>query len=170
MLLSEFMECVDKIAFFDINEYTYYTDDKELVNNKNGKTKSFDSVEQLLLFEIDGTLVRDYIELPSFKLLVDLKGGRGSSSSGTFRLGHDSRNRGDGEQQVRFPAEFNTGDRYQSFESALQRFRERHATSHIEYGIAVDENGYVHRYIQGGPSSVAISGRDGQMIIHNHPG
>lgn len=68
-----------------------------------------------------------------------------------------------------FAAEFNTGERYQSFEIALQRFRDRHVNSDVEFGITVDSNGYVHQYRQGDAVSVSIAGRNGQIVIHNHP-
>lgn len=68
-------------------------------------------------------------------------------------------------------AEFNavTGSRYKSYEKTLEKFNEKYANADHEYGITIDEDGYVHRHIEGGKTSVGISGSKGQMIVHNHP-
>ena len=55
-------------------------------------------------------------------------------------------------------------------EDALRAFREVHVNDNYESGIAVDEYGYVTRYVHGTATSVAIAGGKGEMVYHNHPG
>lgn len=170
MNIDEFVENAEKLVFVDLGSLTYFPEGHELYNPVTGKSKTVESIESLLDEVIDGRSVREIVEDKDYRLLVEFDGGRGSSSesSSTFKFDHAANN-GDSLRAVLFPAEFNDGDKFQSFEKALDKFRARHAGSDHEYGITVDRDGYVHRYVEGGRSSVAISGRDGQVIIHNHP-
>ena len=172
MQVSEFLECLDKLTFVEVGRLTYFPEQHELYNPETGSSKYFESHDEFLDANIDGRTVRDIIEDGSYKMLVEIEGGRGSSSESgqTFKFNHASGGGGRGDVgKARFPAEFNDGDKFQSEMKALDKFRERHANSDHEYAIAVDEDGYVHQYIEGGSTSVAITGRDGQLIIHNHP-
>lgn len=78
---------------------------------------------------------------------------------------------GGGSREARrdFPARLNTGGRFQSNESTLQLFTDRFVNDRIEHGITVDEQGFVTQLIHGGATSVSISGRRGELVIHNHP-
>ena len=51
----------------------------------------------------------------------------------------------------------------------MKHFVSKYSNEDHEFGVAVDELGYVHSHIEGGKSSVAISGKKGQTILHNHP-
>ena len=170
MNIEEFVENAGKLVFVDVGSLTYFPEGRELYDPRTGRSRTIDSIDALLEEKVDGRTVREIVEDEDYSLLVEFNGGRGSSSesSQTFKFGHAADN-GDSFRSVRFPAEFNDGDRFQSVEKALDKFRAKHATSDHEYGITVDRDGYVHKYIEGGTSSVAIAGRDGQIIIHNHP-
>ena len=170
MNIEEFVENAGKLVFVDLGSLTYFPEERELYNPRTGKSKTIDNIDALLEEKVDGRTVREIVEDEDYRLLVEFDGGRGSSSesSSTFKFGH-APNNGDVLRSVLFPAELNDGDKFQSFEKALDKFRARHAGSDHEYGITVDRDGYVHKYIEGGRSSVAIAGRDGQIIIHNHP-
>ena len=171
MNIEEFVENAEKLVFVDLGSLTFFPADNELYDPRTGKSRFVDGLDGLLEEKIDGRTVREIVEDEDYTMLVEFDGGRGSSSesSQTFKFGHASGGGKDSLRSVKFPAEFNDGDKYQSFEKALDKFRERHAESDHEYGITVDEDGYVHRYVEGGATSVAISGRDGQIVIHNHP-
>jgi len=172
MLLSEFMENIDDLTFVDIGRLTYFPETRELFNPFTGGSRYFGSHEEMLDAKVDEMTAREIIEDDSYRMLLEFDGGRGSSSdsSGTFKFDHASGGGDDDSlRATRFPAEFNDGDKFQSETKALDKFRERHATSDHEYAIAVDGDGYVHQYVEGGSVSVAIRGRNNQMIIHNHP-
>lgn len=172
MQVSEFIECIDKLTFVDVGRLTYFPEQHELFDPETGNSRYFDSHEAFLESSIDGEAVRAIIEDDGYRMLVEIDGGRGSSSESgsTFKFNHASGGGGRGDiGRAKFPAEFNDGDKFQSETKALDKFRERHANSDHEFAIAVDSDGYVHQYIEGGSTSVAISGRDGQLIIHNHP-
>ena len=67
-------------------------------------------------------------------------------------------------------AELNLGSsKGNSIDAVLDRFQNKYGGAKKEYGVAVDENGYVHEHMAGGKSSVQVSGGKGMTIIHNHP-
>lgn len=106
--------------------------------------------------------------------LISLEGGRGSGSGamgGGF--GHADNRRGrKGEpkpEDRRYPATFNTGTRYMSQEKTLKKFQDMYGNAEIEYGITIDEDGFTHRHVKGGATSVNIHGNNGELIVHNHP-
>lgn len=74
------------------------------------------------------------------------------------------------------PAQANVQIKSKSLEGALAEFKRKHLDSDHEWAYEVDSNGYVHQYVEGDTSSVAISGSarlrrgESSMIIHNHPG
>ena len=99
--------------------------------------------------------------------------GRGSSKVGgeekEFKFGNASGGKG---KTVRdLPARINTmvSIKNKNPEEVLKAFRKVHALADKESAVTVDENGYVTQYVHGGKSSVAIQGRKGEMIYHNHP-
>lgn len=171
MELAEFLENLPKLAFVPLGNSIYLVNSKELYNPDSKTTINVSTVDELLDIRIDGARVRDIIEDPAYSMLVEIDGGRGSSSTSekTFAFGHAGGNGNEDNGKKRFPAEFNDGDKLQSEEKALAKFRDKHANSDHEYAIAVDADGFVHQYIEGARTSVAISGRNGQLIIHNHP-
>lgn len=170
MNIEEFVKSAGRLVFVDVGSLTYFPETGELYDPRTGRSRDVGGVDRLLEEKVDGRTVAEIVGDNDYRLLVEFDGGRGSSSesSQTFKFGHADNN-GDVLRAVLFPAEFNDGDKFQSFEKALDKFRERHAGSDHEYGITVDADGFVHQYIEGGSSSVAITGREGQMIIHNHP-
>lgn len=157
------------VEFCEVGRWIFFADALELFDTESETSETFPSWDDLFG-------MREFSDAVSSleTVLIEPDGGRGSSSAtaGGERVFRFSNAGGAGEPSLterKFPAEFNDGDREQSFDKALSKFRSRHADSSVEYAIAVDEQGYVHQYVQGGSTSVAIQGRDGQMIIHNHP-
>ena len=93
------------------------------------------------------------------------KGGGG----GTFKFNHASG--GGGKTTPDLPARMNTkvDIKNKSPEAVLKAFRDAHVNDGKESALTVDENGFVTKYVHGGNNSVAISGKKGEMVYHNHP-
>ena len=155
----------DLILFNDLELYSF--------NRSAGiQFKRFKDLYNYKLEESTTTIADLICATDNFKQQYD--GGRGSSSANGKMGGgfnHAPRNGRKGKEYgtVKYPAEFNVGGRFNSYEDALKRFENKYADADIEYGITIDEQGYVHRHIQGGATSVGISGNQGEMVIHNHP-
>ena len=101
-------------------------------------------------------------------------GSRGQSSSSSQGIKISARGGGVGngkEENTKklWPSAFNTGERFQSEKIALDRFMSKHGGADKEYGVSIDKDGYAHRYVVGGKSSVNIAGKEGHTVIHNHP-
>lgn len=149
----------------------------ELYDMESGKTlvsfKGTD-LDAVLPLKINGKTVRTIIESWSAIPIVIRDGGRGSGSgigdwSGKF--GHAEGGRGSGYDESDLPARLNVRiGSTRSPEDMLKAFRDAHVNDAYESGVAVDEHGYVTRYVHGGATSVAIYGTRGEMVYHNHPG
>lgn len=146
----------------------------ELYSLATGKTiATFKDLDEALAYKLDGkTLeqrIADWTEI-TFKR----DGGRGSTSGmSTFSFGHASGGGGSGRGNgtLELPARMNVrlGVNHTP-EDTLRAFREVHVNDGYESGVAVDEYGFVTRYVHGDATSVAITGRAGEMVYHNHPG
>lgn len=173
MQIEEFRENAGKLVFVPLGHRMYFPALGELFDPEDGSSLMVKDVDELLALEINGVRIEEIVLDEGYSMIVEIDGGRGSSSSSvnekTFKFGHASGNGNEDNGKKKFPAEFNDGDRFQSEDKALAKFREKHANSDHEYAIAVDADGYVHQYIEGAKTSVAISGRNGQLVIHNHP-
>lgn len=175
MDIKEFKKCLPMLNFVDIEECTYYTDTKELVNNSTKQTTLIKSVDELLQHKIGDTKISEIISNDSYSMLFEPCGGRGqgSAESGRKEFKFDHASGGGGKEKAEskklFPSMFNDGEKVQSINKAIGKFAKRHGSSDIEYGITVDSQGFVHSYKSGGSTSVRISARNGQTIIHNHP-
>lgn len=173
MQKEEFIKCLDLLSFVELEGATYYTKEQELDVGSETVNVPKDSI---LDYEIGGKKVIEIIEDDSYEILIKPSGGRGSSSSGNggeekpFKFNHASG--GGGEKlppDPHFPSEMNDGEKFQSQQKAIDKFRERTADKGREYAITVDDQGFVHKYVTGGSTSVAISAMAGELIVHNHP-
>lgn len=146
-------------------------DPLELFNLATGKTiATFKDLDEALAYEIDGkTLEQRVADWTGITFKLD--GGRGSTSGmSTFSFGHAPRG-GGGNDTPDLPARMNVRlGVNRTPEDTLRAFREAHVNDSYESGVAVDEHGFVTRYVHGGATSVAINGRQGEMVYHNHPG
>lgn len=176
MLVSEFMENIESLTFVELGRATYYVKEQEI--DLDGVTSSL-PLGELLGYIIDGVKVSDIVSEDGYEMLVAISGGRGSSSDAgdeggeqTFKFDHARERRGNEKlpDEKHFPSEMNDGEKFQSVDKAIDKFGKKTVDANREYAITVDENGYVHQYVTGGSVSVRISGRKGQMIVHNHPG
>lgn len=142
-------------------------------------TVNFKSVNDMLKYEIDGATVEEMIKALDKPHTPQLSGSRGAKSgaNGTFKFNHARGEGGKtGNGKALLPAQANVRIESKSLEGALAEFKRRHLDSDHEWAYEVDSNGYVHQYVEGDTSSVAISGSarlrrgESSMIIHNHPG
>lgn len=101
--------------------------------------------------------------------------GRGSSKAGegnnTYKFSDGGNNGSSAKDTVAdFPARLNVRVKTKNPDEVLKQFRNLHALDKSqEHGLTVDENGYVTQYVHGGANAVAIIGRKGEMVYHNHP-
>lgn len=149
-----------------------FRDPLELYSLTTGQViASFDSLDEALKFELDGKTLEQRISAWT-EITFRLDGGRGSGSGmSTFKFGHAARGGGGGSGKPDLPARMNTRlGVNRTPEDALRAFREAHVNDSYESGVAVDEYGYVTRYVHGTATSVAITGGKGEMVYHNHPG
>lgn len=97
-------------------------------------------------------------------------GGRGAYSEEMGGGFNSAGPGGGGNGTLKYPAEFNVQGRFSSVQGAVDLFKEKYLDASIEYGISVDEQGFVHRHVQGNNTSVAISAMgNNHTIVHNHP-
>lgn len=148
----------------------------ELWNEITGESVFFKTVDDALQYELDGEAVKDIIERTETLYIPPLNGGRGAGdgAQGTFKFG--SAGGGGGAPDTKLlPAYANTKIKAKTPEAALKEFNEKHGLSDHEWAYEIDDNGYVHQYVEGKAHSVAISsgakvGRGQKtMILHNHP-
>lgn len=144
----------------------------ELYNLQTGEViASFNSLDEALDFELDGKTLEQRVTDWTEIVFPAKDGGRGSSSGmSTFSFGHAGRGSGDNGTPD-LPARMNVKIGInRTPEDTLRAFRDAHVGDGIEHGIAVDEHGFITRYVHGNETSVAIAGRKGEIIYHNHPG
>ena len=130
----------------------------ELWNEVTGESITFNTLDEVLDFELEGEEVRDIIERTDTLYLPPLNGGRGAGdgTQSTFKFGHAS---GDGKDKSHnlLPAQANVRIKAKTPEGAMAEFREKHGNSDHEWAYEIDSNGYVHQYVEGNAHSVAIS-------------
>lgn len=148
------------ILFRDLELYSFITE----------TSVYFKDYEDLYKHKIEDVSIKEIIEAKeSFDFLLD--GGRGSSS-GSMGGGFNHAGRERGKKAIfeqMYSAEFNVGGKNRSYEKVLEHFKNKYANADREYGVEVDDNGFVHQHVQGTSSSVSIGASKGNTIIHNHP-
>lgn len=143
----------------------------QLYNLETGETVDFKNLDEALRYELDGKTLEQRISKWTC-IAFKRDGGRGSGSGlSTFKFGHAGGGGRGGQGTSDLPARINVRVGVnRSPEDTLRAFREAHVNDNYESGVAVDEFGYVTRYVHGGATSVAIYGTKGEMVYHNHPG
>lgn len=135
--------------------------------NTNEVIATFKTLDEALDFDLGNETIRELVERTE-QFYFKYNGGRGAGSGamggGFTSAGADGSG---GFQKQLFNAEFNSANN--SYDNTLKKFIDKYANSDHEFGIAVDELGYVYSHIEGGKSSVAISGGKGKTVVHNHP-
>ncbi len=127
-------------------------------------------LDDVLSVDVGGMTVADLIgKLKQIEFVYN--GGRGSGSGlDTFSFGHASSS-GSGHDTRDLPARINVkmSGATRSYDEALRAFWVEHTLDAWESAVTVDEAGFVTQYVHGGATSVGISGRAGEVVIHNHP-
>lgn len=141
--------------------------DYELYNHRTKQEKHYTNIYDLCEENPD---VKEIIERTE-TFYNHFDGGRGSGSGGLGGGFNHAPNDGSGDNsKIKLNAELNINtERKHSVDAVLGRFQQKYGNADHEYGIAVDDQGYVHQHIEGGRTSVGISGGKGLTIIHNHP-
>lgn len=150
-------------------------------NDDTGESVNFKTLDEVLEYKIGDETVKQIVERIDKPYIPPLEGGRGASSGSgenkTFKFNHASGGGGGAGSngEALLPALANTKIKSKTPEGALAEFKRNHLLANREFAYEVDSNGYVHQYIKGDATSVAIGARAkvgrGQktMIIHNHP-
>ena len=158
-----------------INDDLLLFNDLELYNLKTNESILFENFDSLYEYKIDGDKFSNIIDMIK-EFRVSYEGGRGAGSSnqkmgGGFTSADQRGRKGEDYGKIKFPAELNarSGGRYKSYDKTLRTFEKMYKDADIEYGVTIDAQGFVHRHIRGGSTSVPISGNKGEMVVHNHP-
>lgn len=161
----------ESIEFIEIGDFMIFKD-YEVYNNITGESTKYKTVDDLLRGQIEGKPIWELLEGIEFIFIKE--GGRGAGSGSEMGGGFNHAS-GRGKKPADygkdlFPAVFNTQGRFATQDAAIQLFNEKYKNSDKEYGISVDEDGFVHKHIQGSNTSVPIysSGKN-HMVVHNHP-
>lgn len=161
------------------DELTVFRKGYEIWNENTDESIYFKNVDELLNYELEsGLTVWDLVENREH-LYGDLTlhGGRGSGSGNnkthSWRGAGGSGFRiGEGNNPYHFPAEANVNIKTKTYDEALKEFSKKYASADHEYAYEVDMEGFVHRFHEGGTSSVHVDGmtfNKKTAIIHNHP-
>lgn len=144
-----------------------------LVDFATSEITKFKSLDEALAYEFHGKSIAAWVEgLQTMRPTYDGGRGGGSGMDKTFKFGHaGGGSRGGGNDIKDLPAKLNVRVpiMHKSPEAVLDAFRDLHALSKTEFGITVDEQGFVTQYVRGGATSVGIWGKKGEMVYHNHP-
>ncbi|KAF5037076.1 hypothetical protein DSECCO2_568490 [anaerobic digester metagenome] len=172
MTKERLLDIFKHIEFIEIDEFMI-TRNKEIYNLETDSPIDFTDWNQLLEHKIHGQSIRDALDQIEFEFHYE--GGRGSSSGsgemgGGFNHASQRGRKAENYGKIEYPAVFNTQGRFATQDEAIRLFNDRYKDSDIEYGISVDENGFVHRHIRGSATSVPISayGKN-HIVVHNHP-
>lgn len=160
-------------AFYLTDEIMCFRKPLELWNEKTGESVRFKNVDEMLPHKVGNRTVNDIILGMETITLPTPNGGRGAGSGGenkTFKFNHAD-DRGGGTSGGRLlPAAANVRIKTKSLESAMDEFQKKFKDADHEWAYEVDDQGFVHQFVEGGRSSVSIgsSTRD-TIILHNHP-
>lgn len=165
-----FSEAVGANGFYLIPQEEVFCFRKPLQiwDSKNDVTIEFKNIDEMIESEYNGVKVKDIIEGLE-DLQISLSGSSGGGDNQTFKFNHAPHNSADKSKQL-FPAYANTRIKAKTLEGAMQEFHEKFKNANKEWAYEVDPQGYVHQYVEGNKTSVAIGGtHKDNMILHNHP-
>lgn len=173
MKLDHFLYLFKRVSgFYLLPHYILFRKPLELWNDETGESIYFKKIPEMLFHTVEGETIADIIARTEQLNIPLLTGGRGASSgaSGTFKFGH-ANDKGGGNDKALPPAAANVRIKSKTPEAAMAEFRQKHGASDHEWAYEVDDQGFVHQYVEGGRSSVGIWSKSrNTMILHNHPG
>lgn len=172
MKVETFEEYLKNNNALPLNREWLLFNDLELYSLITDESIQFKSKEDLLAYKLGDRTIEEMIsEAEGFRFY--LGGGRGANYNakmgGGFNHADQRGKRGKGYGEVKFPVEFNGLGTAKNYQKTLQAFRDKYGNAEKEYGITVDDIGYVYNHIAGDSTSVPIWGNKGEMVIHNHP-
>ncbi len=170
MKVVQFGELLKANNAIKLNEEYIVFNDFELYSFKTGKSKRYKTLEALVEAN---DFVKEIVENTD-EFVLEEGGGRGAGSSTNgngkkMSFGHADQ-RGSGKSEKLLNAELNLNvAQGNSYADVLKRFKAKYGNADREYGIAIDDNGYVYNHMKGGKHSVSVQADKGQTVIHNHP-
>lgn len=131
----------------------------------------FKDLEEAFAFDFGGKTLAQVIEGWARIPVMAKNGGRGGGSGMGFSGGWPAAGGGSGFSSRDLPARMNVrlSGASRSYDDMLREFAKAHAGAGEEHGITVDAHGFTTQYIHGTAGAVAISGRTGEIVVHNHP-
>ena len=124
---------------------------------KTDETLRFKNLDEALEFIVDGESVEDIIAKMKHIPIIDIEGGR-SAGSGEKTFTPSSAGSEPGNSKSLLPAEMNARIKSKTPEAAIAEFNKKHQNADHEWAVEVDDQGFVHQYVEGGKHSVGIGG------------
>ena len=172
---------MDRDLLKKVFEYQLYVEipgylvfrDNEVLDLNTDETLVFDNLEKMLAYNLGGSTIEKELDKIDFQFYYH--GGNGAASGkmggGFTNADNKGGRKGKDYGKVLYPATFNRQGRFATQDGAVKAFADKYKNADREYGISVDKDGFVHRHIQGGKSSVPIFAVNKEhMVVHNHPG
>lgn len=177
MRIEHFRYAFKRLNGFYLSEHIIlFRKPLELWNEVTGESITFKTLDEVLDYELDGEKIKSIIERTDTLYIPPLNGGRGAGDGTQKSFKFGSAGGGDGKPDKQLlPAQANVRIKSKTMSGAMEEFRNKHGNSDHEWAYEIDDNGYVHQYVEGKAHSVAIGSRGkvgkGQktMILHNHP-
>ena len=97
-----------------------------------------------------GEKVKTIIERTDTLYIPPLNGGRGAGdgTQKSFKFGHASDGNGNRKDKQLLPAKANVRIKSKTMSSAIEKFRAKNGNSDHEWTYEVDDNVYVHQYVE----------------------
>ena len=176
MNINAFFSCMKyREGVFLTDRFILFRKKWELYDTETGESVYLKTInKETLAHKFHDVTLSSLIEAANNDIFMTVLSGRGSSGADngrmTFKFSHAPRGNGGDNGRPDLPARMNTkvslGDK--SPDAVLKAFRQLHVPDNKESAVTVDEYGYVTQYVHGGSTSVAISGRKGEILFHNH--
>ena len=170
MTLDYFKELLKNNNAIRLNNELIIFNDNELYSFETEKGQKYETIDELVADRPDiAELIEKTKEFDnSYEMAKDRRGGDGAMGGGFKHADQRGRKGGDYGERL-LPAELNLKTAKNSLDKVLKRFQEKYGDADREYGVSIDDDGFVHQHIKGGATSVSITGNKGETIIHNHP-
>lgn len=161
----ELKKALKEFAMVGIQEDLILFDDLTVYNEITGEEEQFKNIE---------AIVEKYPDMV-IELFDSYEGGRGQKSKGKKspqKLVDGTKKQRGGTGKSLPTATFNNQGRYVDTQKTLKAFQKKHKNENREYGLAINEQGFVTNYTRGQKHSVRIdtsSAGKNFTTIHNHP-
>lgn len=145
----ELKKALKEFAMVGIQEDLILFDDLTVYNEITGEEEQFKSIE---------AIVEKYPDMV-IELFDSYEGGRGQKSKGKKspqKLVDGTKKQRGGAGKSLPTATFNNQGRYVDTQKTLKAFQKKHKNENREYGLAINEQGFVTNYTRGQKSSVRI--------------